>query len=402
MKNKKRSRLIPLVIAASFLLSAAYASPTIEALVKGNNAFALELYQKLKDKEGNIFFSPYSVSTALAMTYAGARDNTAAQMAEALHFTLGQQYLHPAFASLEARLNGIQEAGSVLLNVANSLWPQQGYPFLKAYLELVKKYYGVTVTPLDYQGAAEEARNIINRWVEEKTRDRIKNLIQPGILNALTRLVLVNAIYFKGNWANRFDESLTRDDTFFLLSGKKAQAPLMTQQHEFKYGETDALQVLELAYDGEDLSMIVLLPKKKDGLPQLERSLTAENLTRWTSILRKRKVKVFLPRFKMTSQFRLDQTLAAMGMADAFNPDKANFAGMDGRSNWLYIGAVIHKAFVDVNEEGTEAAAATAVVMRIKMARPSPPPTFRADHPFLFLVRDSGSILFIGRVANPA
>lgn len=404
MKNKKRSRLIPLVIAASFLLSAAYASPTTEALVKGNNAFALELYQKLKDKEGNIFFSPYSVSTALAMTYAGARDNTAAQMAEALHFTLGQQDLHPAFASLEARLNGIQEAGSVLLNVANSLWPQQGYPFLKAYLELVKKYYGVTVTPLDYQGAAEEARNIINRWVEEKTRDRIKNLIQPGILNALTRLVLVNAIYFKGNWANRFDESLTRDDTFFLLSGKKAQAPLMTQQHEFKYGETDALQVLELAYDGEDLSMIVLLPKKKDGLPQLERSLTAENLTRWTSILRKRKVKVFLPRFKMTSQFRLDQTLAAMGMADAFNPDKANFAGMDGRSNWLYIGAVIHKAFVDVNEEGTEAAAATAVVMRIKMARPSPPPTFRADHPFLFLVRDSGSgsILFIGRVANPA
>lgn len=403
MKNKKRSRLFPLVIAMSFLLSAAYASPTTEAVVKGNNAFALELYQKLKDREGNIFFSPYSVSTALAMTYAGARDNTAAQMTEVLHFTLGQQDLHPAFASLEERLNGVQEKGKALLRVANSLWPQQGYPLLKAYLELVKRYYGVTVTPLDYQGAAAEARNIINRWVEEKTRDRIKNLIQPGILNALTRLVLVNAIYFKGNWASRFDESLTRDDTFFLLSGKKVQAPLMTQQQKFKCGETDALQVLELAYDGEDLSMIVLLPKERDGLPQLERSLTAENLTRWTSILRKQEVKVFLPRFKMISQFRLDQTLGAMGMTDAFNPDRANFAGMDGRTNWLYIGAVIHKAFVDVNEEGTEAAAATAVVMRIKMAKPSPPPIFRADHPFLFLIRDngSGSILFIGRVTNP-
>jgi serpin B len=273
---------------------------------------------------------------------------------------------------------------------------------LKEYLILTKKYYGVTITPLDYRQAVEKARKIINQWVEEKTKDKIKNLIKPGILNPLTRLVLVNAIYFKGNWASQFDEKRTKDETFYLLSGKRVQAPMMAQKEEFRYAKKESLQVLELPYVGEDLSMIVLLPGKTDGLPELERHLTRGTLMQWLTGLRKQKVQVFLPKFKMTSQFRLDQTLTAMGMRDAFDPNKANFAGMDGRRNWLYIGAVIHKAFVDVNEEGTEAAAATAVAMRIKMARP-PSPIFRADHPFIFLIRDNktGSILFIGRVLDP-
>jgi serpin B len=381
---------------------AAYEEKPKSAVVEGNTAFALDLYQELKDTKGNLFFSPYSISTALAMTYAGARENTAKQMADVLHFPSGQKEVHPAFGQLETLLNEVQTKGDVQLNVANSLWPQEGYPFLEEYLALVKKYYGVVITPLDYQGAAEKARKIINQWVEEKTKNKIKNLIQPGILDAVTRLVLVNAIYFKGNWASQFDEKRTKDGTFYLLSGKTIQTPLMAQKQEFAYGEKEFLQVLELPYVGERLSMIVLLPKEKDGLPELEKQLTAANLRIWTWGLRKQKVKVFLPRFKMTSQFSLGKTLAAMGMPDAFSPNKANFSGMDGRLNWLYIGAVLHKAFVDVNEEGTEAAAATAVVMKIRMA--AQPPTFRADHPFIFLIRENttGSILFLGRVMDPS
>jgi serpin B len=380
---------------------AAYKENPGPAVVKGNTDFALDLYRELKDTKGNLFFSPYSISTALAMTYAGARENTARQMADVLHFPSGQNKVHPAFGQLETLLNEIQAQGDIQLNAANSLWPQQGYPFLEEYLDLVKKHYGVVITPLDYQKAAEKARKIINQWVEEKTKDKIKNLIQPGVLDAVTRLVLVNAIYFKGNWASQFDEKRTKDDTFYLLSGKTVQTPLMAREQEFAYGEKGFLQVLELPYVGEILSMIVLLPEEKDGLPQLEKQLTAANLKMWTSGLRKQKVKVFLPKFKMTSQFSLSKTLAAMGMGDAFDPNKANFSGMDGRLNWLYIGAVLHKAFIDVNEEGTEAAAATAVVMKIRMALQQP--TFRADHPFIFFIRENttGSILFLGRVMDP-
>jgi len=394
--------VIFLVLMMQVELAAYEDKPISAAVVEGNTAFALDLYRELKDTKGNLFFSPYSISTALAMTFAGARENTAKQMADVLHFPSGQNNVHPAFGQLESLLNEVQTKGDIRLNVANSLWPQEGYPFLAKYLALVKKYYGVVITPVDYRKAAEKAREIINQWVEEKTKDKIKNLIQPGVLDAVTRLVLVNAIYFKGNWASQFDEKRTKEDTFYLLSGKTVQTPLMAQEKEFAYRDEEFLQVLELPYVGESLSMIVLLPKEKDGLPQLEKQLTAANLRMWTSGPRKQKVKVFLPRFKMTSQFSLSKTLAAMGMRDAFNPDKADFSGMDGRLNWLYIGAVLHKAFVDVNEEGTEAAAATAVVMKIRMALDQP--TFRADHPFIFLIRENttGSILFLGRVMDPS
>ena len=405
--SKKTAMALTSLLSVIFLVLvmlmelAAYKEDPGPAVVKGNTDFALDLYRELRDTEGNLFFSPYSISTALAMTYAGARENTAKQMADVLHFPSGQNKVHPAFGQLETLLNEIQTQGDIRLNVANSLWPQEGYPFLEEYLALVKKHYGVVITPLDYQRAAEKARKIINQWVEEKTKDKIKNLIQPGVLDAVTRLVLVNAIYFKGNWAIQFDEKWTKDDTFYLLSGRTVQTPLMTQKEEFPYGDGEFLQVLELPYVGESLSMIVLLPNEKDGLPQLEKQLTAANLERWTSGLRKQKVKVFLPKFKMTSQFSLSKTLVGMGMGDAFNPNKANFSGMDGRLNWLYIGAVLHKAFIDVNEEGTEAAAATAVVMKIRMA--APPPTFKADHPFIFFIRENttGSILFLGRVMDP-
>ncbi len=381
---------------------AAEVSANMKTVVPGNTAFAVDLYGKLKGTEGNLFFSPYSISTALAMTYGGARENTAKQMAQTLHFSLAAEKLHPAFSSMEARLNAVQKKGNVKLSVANSLWPQKDYPFLKEYLDLTKKYYGVTITPVDFVTAAEPARLQINTWVEDKTQKKIKDLIQKGVLDAMTRLVLVNAIYFKGNWARQFRKDNTQDAPFNVSPGKTVQVPLMTQEENFGYAETEDLQILELLYAGNDLSMVVLLPKKADGLADVEKALTAENLAKRIQGLHQRNTLVFLPKFKMTSQFELSATLKSLGMTDAFDA-AADFSGMDGKKGWLFISDVIHKAFVDVNEEGTEAAAATAVIMRAT-AMPSAPPTFRADHPFIFLIRDNqtGSILFLGRVMDPS
>ncbi len=379
----------------------AKAQSNVETVVRGNAAFALDLYQQLRPIEGNLFFSPYSISTALAMTYAGARGNTETQMAQTLHFTLGQSALHPAFAALEARLRDVQEKGDILLSIANALWPHVEYSFLETFLALTKEFYGVSITPVDYT-ATEAARQQINAWVEEKTQDKIKNLIPPGVLDRLTRLVLVNAIYFKGNWASQFAKERTQTAPFLVTPSQKVAAPLMTQEHSFRYGETERLQILELPYVGNELSMLVLLPKAVDGLAALETDLTAPNLAQWTSRLWETEVRVFLPKFKVSQGFLLNGALAKMGMVDAFDMCQANFSGMDDNEKGLYIGAVLHKAFVDVNEEGTEAAAATAVVMKSR-GPVAPPPIFRADHPFIFLIRENstGSILFMGRVVAP-
>jgi len=368
--------------------------------VQGNTRFALDLYQKLRGTDGNLFFSPYSISTALAMTYAGAREDTQAQMAQALHFLLDQQQLHRAFALLGTKLAEVGRKGHVQLKVANSLWPRQGHKFLKEYLALAKKSYGVRITPVDY-GDEEAARHVINSWVEEKTGNRIKDLIASGVLDRLTRLVLVNAIYFKGDWTSQFDQNLTTESPFWSSPDTRVQVSMMTQKHDFKYAEGDGLQILELPYAGDDLSMLVLLPGEKDGLARLEGSLTLDNLDRWTGALAVTEVELSLPRFELSFPFRLDDTLRSMGMLDAFS-EKADFSGMDGTRE-LFIGAVLHKAFVAVNEQGTEAAAATAVAMQTK-ALSFPPVVFCADHPFVFLIRanSTGSLLFIGRLLNPA
>ena len=372
---------------------------SVETVVQGNTEFALALYQKLRTEEGNLFFSPYSISAALAMTYAGARGNTQVEMAQALHFLPDQEQLHPAFAFLRARLGDIGRKGQVQMSVANALWPQKGYALLKEFLALTKQYYGVLVTAVNY-GDAETARGTINAWVEKRTGAKIQEMIPRGLLDATTCLILVNAIYFKGNWASQFDQGLTGDAPFWITPAEKVQVPMMSQTIEFGYREGDGLQVLELPYAGDDLSMVVLLPREIDGLAELEGRLTVDNLNTWTAGLWQTEVQVFLPRFEISFPFRLDDALKSMGMADAFA--NADFSGMDGTKS-LYIGAVLHKAFVAVNEEGTEAAAATAVFMKAK-GLPLPAPTFRADHPFVFLIRENstGSILFLGRVVNPA
>jgi serine protease inhibitor len=397
------ARICVVVIAAVALQARASEGTEMKQLVEGNTAFALQLYGKLRPTEGNLVLSPYSISSALAMTYAGARGETARQMEQTLHFGQSKTDLHALFGRLETALKAAQ--GSNELNIANSLWPQEKYPFRQEFLSLLRKDYGATVTPLNYEREAEQARVTINQWVDDKTRHKIAEIIGPRVLNELTRMVLVNAIYFKGTWATPFPESATRPDKFYAKPDTTVTVPFMHKRGHFSYGENDQLQLIALPYVGRQLEMLILLPRSRDGIRQLENSLTVASLSAWTSGMRNQQVDVALPKFKMSSGFMLAQVLAALGVKDAFDPERADFSGMDGRSHWLYVSAVLHKAYIDVNEKGTEAAAATAVVMMARgAARPvEPPREFRADHPFLFLIRDSttGSILFMGRVAKP-
>jgi serpin B len=366
--------------------------------VRGDSDFATDLYGRLKSQDGNLFFSPNSISTALAMTYGGARNNTATEMASVLHFTMPNDRLNAAYAS---RLHDLNASGKGYeLNVANALWGQKGFAWQKDFIDSNERYYDAGLNELDF-AKTEEARQTINTWVEKNTHDKIKDLIQPGVLDSLTRMVLTNAIYFKGNWALQFDQKMTFDGDFWTSATDKVKAPLMNEHGQFNYMENDTLQAVELPYTGKGVSMIVLLPRKRDGLGALEEKLTAKSLAEWTGAMRPvNDLAVTLPKFKMTTQFELNKVLEAMGMKDAFGPN-ADFSGMGGEPGLLYLTHVIHKAFVDVNEEGTEAAAATAVVAS---RAPGPPrPTFRADHPFVLVIRDnkSGAILFMGRLVKP-
>ncbi|MBI3831691.1 MAG: sigma-70 family RNA polymerase sigma factor [Planctomycetes bacterium] len=388
------------------------APPTAEerkALVESNNAFALDLFAKLKAKEGNLFFSPYSISTALGMTYSGARGNTAAEMAKALRFTLAQERVHPVMGALIADMNAPQKNGKprgFQLSVANSLWGQKGYPFKQDFLNLTKESYGAGLTEVDFLKAAEDARVAINTWVEQKTKDKIKDLIGKGALTGENRLVLVNAIYFKGDWESPFKKERTKDEPFHFADGKQADTPMMHQTGHYRYMEEEnKFQALELPYVNRELSMLVFLPAEAGGLAGFENTVTPENVAKWTAGMKSEMVRIGMPKFKMTwGTENLTETLKTLGMKDAFSLGTADFTGMADTKE-LFIGMVLHKAFVDVNEEGTEAAAATAVAMSGGgRPRPTPEPkVFTADRPFLFAIRDneSGSLLFVGRVADP-
>jgi serpin B len=372
-------------------------------LVAGNTQFALDLYARLKSGDGNLFFSPYSISTCLAMTWAGARGNTASQMAGALHLQGSPALVHSQFADLQKQLNAVQAKKKVALNIANGLWAQKDHPFLPAFFKIATDDYASQIRQADFHTAAEATRLEINNWVSAKTADRIQDLIPPGAVDGDTRLVLVNAIYFKGRWDTPFKKSKTRPAPFKTESGRSVTEPFMHETEWFGYAETNGLQLLELTYAGGDLSMVVLLPAETSSFKEFEDSLTAKNLDLWLRQSRGSKVEVFLPKFRLTEEFSLGDTLAAMGITEAFTSN-ADFSGMDGGRD-LFISAVIHKAFVEVNEEGTEAAAATGAVAVASAVRiePMDVPVFRADHPFVFLIRDthSGSILFLGRFAGP-
>ena len=383
-----------------------------ESFAEDNNDFACSMYGQLQQRPENLFFSPFSIRTALGMTQAGARGETAAQMRVALSISSSDETLHVVSAEIIQRLNAAG-GGKYEMAVANSLWGQDGAPLLPEYLDLIAAHYGGSMNLVDFRDAAEAARVRINEWVEDKTKQKIRELIPAGDLNAETLLVLVNAVFFKGMWVRPFRRAATRDEPFHLERGGTVQTPLMHQQREIRYLQAAGYQAVDLIYQGGDLSMLVLLPNKKDGLRDLEKKLSARMLHDCVARLALTEVELFLPRFKFTwGTVNLRDQLTTLGMTLPFNRSEADFSGINGHQapseDSLVISAVFHKAFVEVNEEGTEAAAATAVgmisgAMAPWPSQPPPIPIFRADHPFLFAVRDrkSGAILFLGRIADP-
>jgi len=394
-------------------------SPNVSAadvalLVEGNSAFALELYQAIREEEGNLFYSPYSISVALAMTYAGARGETTQQMADTLHFLLEQEKLHPAFNWLDVefakRGEGAEgkDGEGFRLNIVNAIWGQKDYEFLTDFLDVLAENYGAGLRILDFMTETEKSRLAINDCVSDQTEGRIEDLIPQGAIDALTRLVLANAIYFNAAWEHPFDKKITADGPFYLLDGGQVGVPMMRQTKSFGYTEGEGYQAVELRYDigelsdGKALSMVIMLPETGQ-FEAFEGGLQAQKLDDIISDLRLTEVALTMPKFEFDSEFSLKDTLAEMGMPDAFSPDDADFSGMTGNRE-LFISDVVHKAFVSVDEAGTEAAAATAVIVGTTSVPVEPPVPVTIDRPFIFLIRDieTGAILFIGRVVNPA
>ncbi len=379
----------------------------LATLVDGNSSFAFDMYQALREEDDNLFYSPYSISLALAMTYAGARGETAEQMADTLHFILPNNQLHPAFNWLDIELASRGEGAEgkdgegFRLNIVNAIWGQEGYKFLSEFLDLLAENYGAGLRPLDFASAPEESRITINNWVSGQTEGRIEDLIPQGLIDTWTRLVLTNAIYFNAAWQYPFSEDMTEDGPFYLLDGGEVTVPMMKQTESFGYAEGDGYQAVELPYDGRELSMVILL-SRAGQFEAFEGSLDAQRVDGIIRELEHKRVALTMPKFEFESDFSLRETLAAMGMPDAFLWGVADFSGMTGNRD-LFIGDVVHKAFVSVDEAGTEAAAATAVVMPTEMT-PEEPVEVTVNRPFVFLIHDieTGTILFVGRIVNPS
>lgn len=388
------------------------AAPTVSAddlnaQVTGNSAFAFDLYRALRAQDGNLFYSPYSISLALAMAYGGARGQTEAQMAKALRYILPQDRLHPVFNALDQALASRgkgaqgQDDKGFRLKVANSVWGQRDYRFQPAYLELLARNYGAGLRLTDFKGAPEPSRAAINEWVKERTEGKIKDLLPQGTITPLTRLALVNAVYFNAAWQQPFDSNATKPGSFKMVDGREISVPMMTRGMALPYFKGQGFQAVEIPYDGGEVSMVVLLPDA-GGFAAFESGLSGEQVAAALKGLQRKQVNLTLPKFTYESQFSLGDTLKALGMVDAFTPGVADFSGMDG-SRELFVSSVIHKAIVAVNEKGTEAAAATAVLVGVTSA-PVEVINFTVDRPFVFLIRDvkTGAILFVGRVLNPA
>jgi serpin B len=379
----------------------------VTGVVDANNQFAFDLYSSLTSdpaaRGANLFFSPFSISSALAITYEGARGTTADEIQSVFHFPADDTTRREGYFTVTSDLT--RPNTNYTLRIANALWAERTYPFLPAYLQIARESYRADATNLDFITAPEESRLTINQWVEEQTEEKIKDLIPPGVIDPLTRLVITNAIYFHGTWQKQFDPENTNEADFYPTPSTTTRVPMMQQTDQearFPYTETDNLQALVLPYahgEGRELSMLILLPKS-DSLSAVEQTLSWESLSTLRNNLTSERVNVYLPKFRLETKYDLTGTLASQGMPTAFTAD-ADLSGMDGTHN-LQITAVIHQAYVDVNEEGTEAAAATGVVVGLTSIQEENVYEFRADHPFLFLILDeeSGAILFLGRVAN--
>jgi len=377
----------------------------LDELVRGNSAFAFDLYRLLSEGDDNLFLSPYSISAALAMTYAGARGDTEQEMADALSFSLPQDRLHAGFNALDLALSEqpdlreSQAGDAFQLNIANAMWGEQTYEFLPEFLDTLAENYGAGLRLVDFVRNYEQARETINAWVSDQTEERIPELLPEGVLDMYTRRVLPDAIYFKASWLFPFDRELTADSAFHLLDGSDAQTPMMHRDERSGYGEANGVEVVPLRYEGFGYAMYAILPPE-GGFEAFEASLDADKIDAIVDSVGDAFVDLTMPKFEFDSSFDLPGALKELGMQSAFDPLAANLSGIDG-SEELYISAVVHKAFVAVDEEGTEAAAATGVVTSVTS---SPPHVEVAlDRPFLFLIRhqDTGTILFLGRVLDP-
>ena len=383
----------------------------MKAVIEANNRFIADLHKILRNdeqfKDQNLFYSPSSLSTALAMTSMGTRGNTAVQMAKGLHWEGMSRYqLRSEEQDFLDALLEINTASSELLT-ANRLFLQKNFSLVQEFVEGTKTFFHSEIALVDYQTDPDSAKKEVNDWVEEKTKQKIKNLIAEKVFNAHTRLTLVNAIYFKGFWQNQFDQQATFKQHFVVSESEKTDVQMMHLMKDFRHVDDSrvlACQILEMPYQGEDLSMVILLPHDTHGLAKLEESLTHERLQQaFASVSQShpQKVEVSLPRFKLIQQFAVNDVLANMGVTDMFDELKADFSGMTPGPEKLHVSHVIHKAFVEVNEKGAEAAAATAVVMMAPTGFVRNP-IFCADHPFLFMIclKKSSAILFMGRVVK--
>lgn len=376
-------------------------------MIAGTHRFALDLYARLRETPGNLFLSPFGVSTALAMASAGARGETDLQIAATLHAPADPPARHAGFAAAIARVNaeGGRHDPPDTLVTANALWLQEGDPFLPAFLETARTGYDAPPRQVDFAGDTEAARAAINAWVARQTFDKIRDLIGPADLSRDTSLALTNAVYFRGRWQSPFRRAATQaEQPFTTGEGATVSVAMMRQTGPFGYLDGGSFQAAELPYTSGGRSMVVILPGRADGLGALEARMGGGELGVWLRALAPRPVQIELPRFRVEAGFRLGETLAAMGMPAAFDAKRADFSGVNGRRD-LFLSSVVHRAFVNVDEEGTEAAAATAVVMMGRDAvRAGEPVRFRADRPFLVLIRDraTGILLFLGRVTNPA
>jgi serpin B len=403
--SRRRFLAASAAVAATPLLARLFAGekskPADNPVPAANSAFGCDLFAKLRGEPGNVFFSPFSIETALAMTAGGAKGDTLSQMSNVLHLPEPAQ-ANAGFKALLAALNGEgKKDRGYELSVANALWGMKGFPWRKEFLTASGDTFGAGLMEVEF---ADEpaARKAINDWVEGHTNKKIKDLIPEGVLDRMTRLVLTNAVYFKGKWEVEFDKAVTKDGPFKLGSGKTADVPLMHRTGDMRYTETDDVQAVDLTYKGGETAMTVLLPRKADGLAAVEKKLTADTLAAVWKGLRRQEVVLTLPRFKVETKYTLNDTLVALGMKDAFDAGKADFTGMHTSPEKLYISHVLHKAFVEVNEEGTEAAASTAVVVGTASAVVERK-TFKADRPFLFAIRHAptNTVLFLGRFEKP-
>lgn len=396
------NRFFAYLALSCFSLTSSFCLPLQCATAESSNlSFALNLYKELSKGEGNLFFSPYSIEMALALAYGGAKAETAKQIADALYFRGDGQELLQHFAESQTRLNSLETDGKISLSVANSLWPDKAYQLRPDYVQSSKKRFNAEITPLDIANHTDASRNLINLWVDQATKSKIKDLIPSGGLSPATKLALVNAIYFKGKWEHAFNPQRTKDGDFHVTEGKVVPAKFMHAFEEFPYFENEALQAIDLGYQGDAVTMLLLLPKVANNLEKIEASLDTSKISEIQDGLNSVNVALSVPKFSSESSFEISQALQRLGIRDAFNPQRANFSGITDDPNGLFIGSAIHKAVVEVTEEGTEAAAATALIMRAGAA-PTKNIVVRADHPFLYLIREksSGAILFMGRLSS--